>query len=187
MDSNKKIEDESIDKLIDFLFVMSEESERACIIMGGSFVDEYLEMALKKILLPAYDQKNDELFEPENPLGTFSAKIRLAYRMKLIDKDFMSTLNILRKLRNQFAHTFQVQTLDQSPHKERIISLQNMMGENVFYQKVLLKIQNLNVSEFMAIFIAIISTMGFYLRILIEVNDPICLKYCATFKQNIQK
>lgn len=50
-------------------------------------------------------KKHDLLFDgPQAPLGTFSAKIEFAYRMGLWTEDIKKSLNIIRRIRNQFAH-----------------------------------------------------------------------------------
>jgi DNA-binding MltR family transcriptional regulator len=45
------------------------------------------------------------LFAPSGPLGTFSAKINLAYHLEVIDDRIRSQLHDLRELRNACAHS----------------------------------------------------------------------------------
>lgn len=47
----------------------------------------------------------EDLFEPEGLMGTFSAKIKIAYALNLIGPTTRHDLNIIRSLRNQFAHS----------------------------------------------------------------------------------
>jgi len=44
------------------------------------------------------------LFDPNSPLGTFSAKIEMAYRLGLIDSDIRRNADYIREIRNLFAH-----------------------------------------------------------------------------------
>lgn len=46
-----------------------------------------------------------DLFNPDGMLGTFGAKIQIAYALKLIGPITRHDLNIIRTLRNQFAHS----------------------------------------------------------------------------------
>ena len=80
------------------------ESLRAQIVLSGCYLDEALYDLLKIVLVPEND-KTDILFDgPQAPLGTFSAKIEMSYRMQLIDQDTKNSINLIRKIRNEFAH-----------------------------------------------------------------------------------
>jgi hypothetical protein len=43
---------------------------------------------------------------PNAPLGTFSARINSAYAMGLIQSDEFHDLNVIRKIRNEFGHSW---------------------------------------------------------------------------------
>ena len=49
----------------------------------------------------------DPLFAALGPLATFSAKVRIAFSFGLISEWIYHDLEVLRKLRNQFAHTLE--------------------------------------------------------------------------------
>lgn len=49
---------------------------------------------------------NDELLSNNGPLGTFSARIRVACALAWISDDVQSDLNLIRSIRNEFAHNF---------------------------------------------------------------------------------
>ena len=85
------------------LFNQVETNERSIAILGGTF----LEMTLEKILyafLPENDREVKKLFDFNSPLGNFSNKIQMAYCLGLIEKTVKSDLNLIRKIRNKFAH-----------------------------------------------------------------------------------
>lgn len=100
---------------------MSEESDRAAVILAAAGLDELLLHALRARLRPVSGR--DDLLESEGPLSTFSARIKAAYRVGLIDENFASALNLVRKLRNSFAHGLHGQKLADAPHRERVIEL----------------------------------------------------------------
>ncbi len=84
------------------LFNQAETNERSIAILGGTF----LEMTLEHILyafLPE-DKEVNKLFDFNSPLGNFSSKIQMAYSLGLIEKTVKSDLNLIRKIRNKFAH-----------------------------------------------------------------------------------
>jgi DNA-binding MltR family transcriptional regulator len=50
------------------------------------------------------DKQVATLFEGEAPLSTFSSKIKLVYFFGLIPQELYRDLNLVRKIRNKFAH-----------------------------------------------------------------------------------
>jgi DNA-binding MltR family transcriptional regulator len=44
------------------------------------------------------------MFRPDGALGTFASRIKIAYLMGLIDKPTKADLDLIRKIRNEFAH-----------------------------------------------------------------------------------
>ncbi|MEL6106595.1 MAG: hypothetical protein AAFU85_11180 [Planctomycetota bacterium] len=80
------------------------ESTRAKVILSGCYLDELLRKLLAINLAPS-SNKEDSLFDGARaPLGTFSAKIDIAHRMKLIPDATLKSLHDVRKIRNSFAH-----------------------------------------------------------------------------------
>lgn len=84
---------------------MMAEKGRGAILVGAARIDTALENLLKSVMAPA-SPKDDNLFKPERPLGTFSAKITLAARLSLIEKQVEKAIQAIRKTRNDFAHSF---------------------------------------------------------------------------------
>jgi len=88
-----------------FCEMLKHESERGSVIVGAVLLDEALEQLLKRKLVPS-PEKSDELFKGSYaPLASFSAKIDFAYRVGIIGLHRRSSLHIIRKLRNDFAHS----------------------------------------------------------------------------------
>lgn len=90
---------------IDFLIEeFNKESDRAAVILVASLLDESLTSLLRSFFVPDASS-SDELFDGVNaPIGTFSSKINIAYRLGLISNIFCRDLHLIRKIRNQFAH-----------------------------------------------------------------------------------
>lgn len=81
-------------------------SDRASLVMLGSYVEANLERLLTKAVrddLNSEDRK--ALFEYEGAAGTFSDKIILAFAFKLIGPITRADLTLIRLLRNEFAHS----------------------------------------------------------------------------------
>ena len=107
--------------LASFMFViqLAQEGERSAVIIGAAKIEEQIEGLLKAVLVnnPA---SNDPLFDSDRALGPFSAKVEMAYRLGLITADLRSALDIVRRIRNQFAHSVEFASLADPPQGERI-------------------------------------------------------------------
>lgn len=95
------------------------EGGRGAVLLGAARLDLALEKLLKATMNP-HTGGEDNLFEPDRPLGTFSAKIALCYRLGLIDKQVEHALQMIRKVRNDFAHSFEDASLADHAHRNRL-------------------------------------------------------------------
>ncbi len=80
----------------------TEESDRAAAILAASYAEKVLEDWLKKILVD--DKKIKNLFSGYGPLATFSAKVDILFALGLLSKEMKSDFDLIRKIRNHFAH-----------------------------------------------------------------------------------
>jgi hypothetical protein len=102
--------------------VLKAQNDRTAIIVATSMLEMQLEDLLKAFLQPPRKQ-DDELFRPERPLSTFSAKISLSYRLGVLDSTVCALLDGIRKIRNDFAHDIFSRSLNDPPHSDRINDL----------------------------------------------------------------
>jgi hypothetical protein len=86
-------------------------TDRAAAIVSAAFLDDRLAAALKARL---HHNKNitDKMFDPSGPLGSFSAKIDLAFLIGMFTKDSIDDLHIIRNVRNEFAHKLKTKTFN---------------------------------------------------------------------------
>ncbi len=104
------------------------ESDRACVILGAALLDSALETVLRSYFI-ACSTATDPLFEGSNaPLGTFSARIEIAYRAGLMDANFARNLHLVRKIRNDFAHNLTGCTFADSGVVSRLSELTRSTG-----------------------------------------------------------
>ena len=104
--------------------LLGERTARPLIIVGASKVDQLLFEILNIHLLPklAKAKDHDELLEGDRPLATFSARIKLCYRLGLIDKTLYLALEQLRAIRNPSAHSIAFD-ITKSPMREHLLEL----------------------------------------------------------------
>jgi hypothetical protein len=114
---------------------LAKEGERAAVVVGAARLDLALEHLLKKAMHP-HPGGSDNLFDQERPLGTFFSKIALAYRLGLIDKDVEQALQLVRKIRNNFAHSVGAASLSESAHSSRLLELSNHCRAAELYGKL---------------------------------------------------
>jgi hypothetical protein len=78
------------------------ESPRAKVVLPACYLDELLRQMLELVLRPVAG--DDSLLNSQGPIGTFSARIDLAWRLGLVPDDTKMSLHLVRKIRNKFAH-----------------------------------------------------------------------------------
>lgn len=78
------------------------ESDRGAAVLVGGFVENYLGIYLRSLVV---DEKVAEsLFQAVGPLSSFSQRIAVARAFGFISKSDYVDLNLIRKIRNHFAH-----------------------------------------------------------------------------------
>lgn len=99
-------------------------SDRAVAIIGASALDTHLEKLLRKYLINDIKAVNALISEgSQPPLSTFSAKIITAYCLGLISKNDFDDFQIIRKIRNEFAHKLSNCDFDNRNVRDRIGNL----------------------------------------------------------------
>ena len=98
---------------------MLDERGRGAVLVGVARVDAALEHLLLAVMTPT-TAKSDGLFLPDRPLGSIGAKVTLASRLGLIDGSVERALNVLRKVRNAFAHSAESASLADAAHSSRL-------------------------------------------------------------------
>ena len=93
----------ALDHAIQFIQVLATESDRGMILAGAAYIDNSLRRLLESQLVE--DSSIGKLFEYNGPLGTFSSRTDLAFALGLIDRGIQCDIHLIRKIRNECAHT----------------------------------------------------------------------------------
>ena len=88
--------------LDNFSTKIQKETDISCAILGASLLDAMLEELFKKQLKCFIN----ELLNGMGPLSTFSSKIRLGCALGWFDDNVRGDLDIIRGIRNDFAHGY---------------------------------------------------------------------------------
>jgi DNA-binding MltR family transcriptional regulator len=83
---------------------LHQESHRSAALVGASLLDTVLERLIRHSLKRKDTDLNNQLFQQRGPLGDFYSKIIVASAFGVISPKLAHDLNIVRNVRNVFAH-----------------------------------------------------------------------------------
>lgn len=102
--------DEVFGDLNDLTAILADMDERGLILSLAAFAEDALGDLIAAFLIPG--NQSDSLLKGFNaPLGTFSARIKTAFAVGLINGNQHDDLDRLRKIRNIFAHDWRPKAL----------------------------------------------------------------------------
>lgn len=94
---------EDVKNLNAFLSELQQETDRGLPLVAAALIDEKLSETLEMFF--TNNRSSKKLLTDSNaPLGTFSARIEMSLALGLIDEDEYSEAQLVRKIRNKFAH-----------------------------------------------------------------------------------
>lgn len=108
--AKNKLPKELMDASLEYFSVRKElitESNRGCALLATSQLEIALEKLLRKKIVGNKKHK-DSLFNLNGSLGTFSSKVQISYSIGLISKIEKDDLNLIRKIRNEFGHSYRI-------------------------------------------------------------------------------
>lgn len=96
----------SLDRLNRFMILIQKQDDQAMVLSLATFLED----TLGRLLLAYFRscKATKELIEGFNaPLGTFGSRIKAVYAFGLVTDDQYKDMEILRKIRNHFAHNWE--------------------------------------------------------------------------------
>lgn len=109
------------------------ETDRGAALLVAAYLDHLLEKLLSSVMIDDEKQVEILLRTPTSPLGTFSSRVRATYCLGLITKDEFIDLNIIRDIRNDFAHELVGLSFDNQSVADRS---RNLLGSKVDGQPI---------------------------------------------------
>lgn len=98
------LEASRLKEFMDFRISLINESDRGSVLMAAAFIEDKLSCLLKSYFIDN-ERVCNQLLNGNGALATFSSKIDLTFLLGLIPENIFNDLHILRKIRNDFAHT----------------------------------------------------------------------------------
>ncbi|WP_292656181.1 MltR family transcriptional regulator, partial [Nitratifractor sp.] len=83
---------------------LEKESDRGCALVAAAYLENEITALLLGFFVEQGKSATKELFDFNGPLGTFSSKIKIAFALGLISKETQISLDVIRRIRNDFAH-----------------------------------------------------------------------------------
>ena len=96
--------------------------DRSCVLICAAYIDRCLEILISESLLH-HEVLDRSLLTGMMPLGTFSARISLAFCLNLIPSIYHEDFNTIRKIRNIFAHELHGISFDTESVRSRCAAL----------------------------------------------------------------
>lgn len=116
------MKNEDVGKLAKFLNYFQGESDRGSALIGAAMIESKLEKLLDSILID--NKSKEDAFDGQNAiLGTFSSKIRMCHMLGIISDKECEEFQLVRKIRNKFAHHLDEISFDDSPIREYCLAL----------------------------------------------------------------
>ena len=91
---------------------IAEESDRAKVVLVAAWIDHFLKVKLENEFSEGNAQARDQLFKLSGPFASFSAKLNTVFCAGWIDADIYHDVQIIRKIRNECAHTIEPVSLN---------------------------------------------------------------------------
>lgn len=102
---------------------LSDESDRGRIIVTASWIDLLIKVKLMNEFSKGNAEARKSLFSGTGSFATFSAKVNAAFCAGWIDNDVYHDIQVIKKLRNGFAHNAGKVSLDDEETRKLIESL----------------------------------------------------------------
>lgn len=103
-----------------FFDELRSESDRGATILASVWIEDLLERKLRASFNKGNSSTRRKLYELNGPFASFSSKILVAHSLGWIDSEICDDINLIRKIRNLFAHEIHGIDLESSKVRELI-------------------------------------------------------------------
>lgn len=94
-----------MEKISALIKELDQESDRALAVLMAAYLDVLLgDLLISRMAVPPAEAVKLLMGGETAPLSSFSSKIRMAYCLGVLSEDERADLELIRKIRNKFAH-----------------------------------------------------------------------------------
>jgi len=101
-----------------------QQPDRVVAIVGAAYLDSTLESLLRAVFVDSTADV-DSLLGPNGALGANGARLQVAYCLGLITRDQRDDLRAIGRIRNRFAHNFNVTGFGDAPIRDYCMTLRS--------------------------------------------------------------
>lgn len=134
MVGHKNMSQEKTDESNDFLKEFLNESDRGAALLGAAMLDTLLQQLLANYLIEDGKVVEEIFGGAMAPLHGFSAKTKMAYYLGLISRDECGNIDLIRGIRNKFAHKIHGLSFEDQGIKEACRKLKFDKSANDFFE-----------------------------------------------------
>jgi DNA-binding MltR family transcriptional regulator len=120
------ITEESVNELVAQLLSLNRQTHTGMVIVASAKIENVLEKLLVVYMRSLTRKEHARLFSGYGPLSSFSAKTDVAHALNMIPESMFEALSILRRLRNEMAHSEEVVDLTHAKIKPIFDQLANL-------------------------------------------------------------
>ena len=99
------IKSHSLEEWAESFVRLGEDGDRSLAILAATMVERGLQSAIIQRMVKLTNTEYDQLFDGAGPLSSFSSKIKIAHSIGVISKFAKIDLDLIREIRNIFAHS----------------------------------------------------------------------------------
>jgi hypothetical protein len=103
------------------VLLFQNESDRGAAVLAGSYVENHLGLYLRSKMTDS--SIAEKIFSPDGSLSTFSQRINFAQAFGFLSKAQCADLNLIKKIRNHFAHHPKDSSFNDKPVSDWVESL----------------------------------------------------------------
>jgi DNA-binding MltR family transcriptional regulator len=102
---------------------LRKESDRGCALVAAAYLENEISELLELFFIEQSAKATSALFDFNGPVGTFSSKAKMAAALGLIPNEIYIAVDLIRKIRNEFAHLHEPLDFECANIKQRIQNL----------------------------------------------------------------
>jgi hypothetical protein len=126
---------------------LATQSDRGVAIVAAVVLEELLELAILERFVELSSKRREALFDRIGaPLSTFAAKIEIAFAIGIIDDKIRTLINLIRDVRNRFAHRIEALTFDHPDISQKIETVAMLNQEDTIRKRFIMLFHVLGVT-----------------------------------------